>query len=323
MKKNLASTRLWGMVFPSIGFLGGTGTLVVMWLGGYYLMYGKITLGDFIALNAYYTMLMWPVVALAWIMNLYQRGVASLKRLEEIYTSPAEEDFGASPERLQGSVEFKHVSLAKGGRHILRDVSFTVNPGEKLLLIGPTGSGKSTIMSLLLGLDGGYEGTIAIDGRDADWLSPSARRARMAIVPQEPFLYSMSIKDNLFSNDNLETLLHAVRLEDEVDRFEKKLETIVGERGVMLSGGQKQRLTMARALARRPDILLLDDPFTNVDGYTEHMIWENIRPLIKDMTVIITSTRPVPVAFVDKVLVLSDGGVVEEGKPDELLEKSP
>jgi ATP-binding cassette subfamily B protein len=323
MEKSLASTRLWGVVFPAIGFLGGMGTLIVMWVGGYFLMYGRITLGDFIALNAYYTMLMWPVVALAWIMNLYQRGLASVKRLEEIYAYPIEQEVGAAPERIGGRLEFRHVSLMKGERHILKDVNFTVERGEKLLLIGPTGSGKSTILNLILGLDGGCAGEIQIDNMDANELSPIARRRRIAIVPQEPFLYSLSIRENIFSDREVESLVDAVRLKEEIDRFEKKLETVVGERGVMLSGGQKQRLTLARALAVKPDILLFDDPFTHVDGYTEHLIWEKIWPLIKEMTVIITSTRPVPVIFVDKVLVLSDGSIIDEGRPGELLERSP
>jgi ATP-binding cassette subfamily B multidrug efflux pump len=323
MEKNLASTRLWGMVFPSVGFLGGAGTLLVMWIGGYFLMNNKITLGDFIALNAYYAMLMWPVVALAWIMNLYQRGVASLKRIEEVYQAPVEDESGAPIEHIEGNVKFGNVTLTRGERAILKQVSFTVNRGEKLLIIGPTGSGKTTILNLILGLEQGYEGTIFIDGSDAHRIPLAARRQRIAIVPQDPFLYSLSIKENIFAEHGVYELIDAVHLKEEIDRFETKMETVVGERGVMLSGGQKQRLTLARALAAKPDILLLDDPFTHVDGYTEHMILEKIWPLIKDTTVIMTSTRPVPAKYVDRVLVLAGGTVVDEGEPGELLARSP
>jgi ATP-binding cassette, subfamily B, multidrug efflux pump len=358
MEKNLASTRLWGMVFPSVGFLGGAGTLLVMWIGGYFLMNSKITLGSFIALNAYYAMLMWPVVAIAWVMNLYQRGVASLKRVEEVYQVPVEEEAGTPIEHIEGNVRFGNVTLTRGERAILKQVSFTVSRGQKLLIIGPTGSGKTTILNLILGLEQAYEGTIFIDGSDAHRLPLAARRKHIAIVPQDPFLYSLSIRENIFADQGInfhgqargnlssehgeregeapaagyphpagvsviDELIDAVHLKEEIDRFETKLETVVGERGVMLSGGQKQRLTLARALAAKPDILLLDDPFTHVDGYTEHMILEKIWPLIKDKTVIMTSTRPVPAKYVDRVLVLADGAVVDEGEPGELLARSP
>ncbi len=323
MEKNMASTRLWGMVFPSVGFLGGVGTLIVMWIGGYFLMNNKITLGSFIALNAYYAMLMWPVVALAWIMNLYQRGTASLKRIEEIYRTPVEEESGVTPEHIEGNLELKHVTLIRGERAILKDVNFTVKRGEKLLIIGPTGTGKTTILNLILGLEQGYDGTILIDGSDAHKVPLAARRQRIAIVPQDPFLYSLSIRENTFAAEEADTLVDAVHLKDEIGRFETKLETVVGERGVMLSGGQKQRLTLARALAAKPDILLLDDPFTHVDSYTEHMILQKIWPLVKDKTVIMTSTRPVPATYVDRVLVLAGGSVVDEGEPAEVLARSP
>jgi ABC-type multidrug transport system fused ATPase/permease subunit len=191
------------------------------------------------------------------------------------------------------------------------------------LIIGPTGSGKTTILNLILGLEQGYDGTILIDGNNAHSLSLAARRGRIAIVPQDPFLYSLSIRENIFADQGIQELIDAVHLKEEIDRFEAKLETVVGERGVMLSGGQRQRLTLARALAAKPDVLLLDDPFTHVDGYTEHMIFQKIWPLIKDVTVIMTSTRPVPAQYVDRVLVLAGGAVVDEGKPADLLARSP
>ena len=323
MEKNLTSTRLWGMLFPSVGFLGGVGTLIVMWIGGYFLMSQRITLGDFIALNAYYTMLMWPVVALAWILNLYQRGVASLKRIEEIYVHEPEDEGGIVREHLEGEIELRRVHVIKEQREILSDVSFSVRPREKLLIIGPTGSGKSTILNLILGLEGTYEGEILVDGLNAKELSLASRRERIAIVPQDPFLYSLTIRENLFPRNGVEGLIETVHLSEEINRFDAGLETIVGERGITLSGGQKQRLTIARALAASPDILLFDDPFTHVDSYTEHMIWQKVWPLIKDKTVIMTSTKPVPVQYVDRVIVLADGRVWDAGRPEELLKRSP
>jgi ATP-binding cassette, subfamily B, multidrug efflux pump len=323
MEKNLTSTRLWGMVFPSVGFLGGVGTLIVMWIGGYFLMSQRITLGDFIALNAYYAMLMWPVVALAWILNLYQRGVASLKRIEEIYAHAPEREGGIVREHLQGEIELRHVSVTKEGQEILADVSFSVKPREKLLIIGPTGSGKTTILNLILGLEGRCEGEILIDGLDAKELSLASRRERIAIVPQDPFLYSSTIRENLFPRNGVEGLIDVVHMTEEIKRFDAGLETIVGERGITLSGGQKQRLTIARALAGSPDILLFDDPFTHVDSYTEHMIWQKAWPLIQDKSVIITSTKPVPVQYIDKVIVLADGRVWDAGRPEELLKRNP
>lgn len=323
MEKNLTSTRLWGMLFPSVGFLGGVGTLIVMWIGGYFLMNQRITLGDFIALNAYYTMLMWPVVALAWILNLYQRGVASLKRIEEIYAHAPEDAGGIVREHLKGEIEFAHVHVVKEGRGILADVNFSLKPHEKLLIIGPTGSGKTTILNLILGLEEGYEGEVLIDGLDGRKLSLASRRGRIAIVPQDPFLYSTTIRENLFPGNGVEGLIDTVHMSEEINRFDAGLETIVGERGITLSGGQKQRLTVARALAASPDILLLDDPFTHVDSYTEHMVWQKAWPLIQDKTVVITSTKPVPVQYIDRVIVLADGRVWDTGSPDELLRKSP
>lgn len=323
MRKNLAATRLWGLLFPLTGFLGGLGTLVVMWVGGYYLMRHRITLGDFIALNTYYVMLMGPVAGLGWILNLYQRGVASLGRIEEIFENRPEPMEGIEPASPTGAVLFDRVKVVKEGRAVLDGATFSVKPGEKLLVIGPTGSGKSTILNLILGLERDYEGAVEFDGIDVRLIAPGALRSLVSIVPQDPFLYSMTIRENLFSPAGFDELIDAVHMGDEVGRFEKGAETVVGERGVTLSGGQKQRLTLARALSRKARVLLLDDPFTHVDGYTEQVIWDKIRPMLRGMTVIIVSSRPVPLSDIDKVVILSGGTVADQGEPEDLLGRNP
>jgi ATP-binding cassette, subfamily B, multidrug efflux pump len=336
--KNLRATRLWGLLFPFIGFLGGLGTLVVMWIGGYYLMHHRITLGDFIALNTYYMMLMWPIAALGWILNLYQRGVASVQRVEAIFANEVERSDGIAPALTEGNIDFQDVTVVKGERTILDHVTFSVRSGEKVLIVGPTGSGKSTVINLLLGLEEEYEGMISRDGADIQKISLAALRKPMALVGQEPFLYSLSIADNVLvgggrtnggnstaisASDRLEELLNLVNMKEEIERFDKGANTVVGERGIMLSGGQKQRLTLARALAKEPTILLLDDPLTHVDGYTEHLIWQRLTPLFQGRTVVVVSSRPVPLSHVDKVMVLAEGRVADYGIPEELLGRNP
>lgn len=320
MDKNLASVKVWGAIFPSLGFLGGVGTLLVMWVGGYALIQQRITLGDFIALNTYYMMVMWPVAALGWILSLYQRGLASIKRLEVINEAEIEKEEGVvlSGENLTLSLD--RVGLKKSDVPVLENVSFKVEPGEKVLIIGPTGCGKSTILNLIVGLEEEeYEGEIRLNETEMRSIALSCRRRHMAVVPQDPFLYSLSINENVSFQRDAEALIDVVHMRDEVARFEDGLETIVGERGITLSGGQKQRLTLARALSVEPSILLLDDPFTHVDGFTEHLIWEKLARMLQDKTVIIASTRPVPLHLIDQVIVLVDGTVADQGPPMEVL----
>ncbi len=342
LRKNLAATRLWGLLFPLIGFLGGLGTLLVMWIGGYYLMKHRISLGDFIALNTYYMMLMWPIAALGWILNLYQRGLASVRRIEEISAYEKERGDGVKPASVKGDLVLDRVTVTKNGQTILNEVTLSIAAGEKLLMVGPTGSGKSTLLNLLLGLEQEYGGTILLDGRDVRSIALSALRRSVAIVPQEPFLYSLSVADNVMTPDEFESarggaesrrsgavaeavdrLIDVVNMKEEIGRFEKGLDTVVGERGIMLSGGQKQRLTLARALAVEPRILLLDDPLTHVDSYTEHLIWQKLASRFDGLTVIVVSSRPVPLSSVDRVVVLANGSVADSGTPEELLARNP
>ena len=323
MEKNMAATRVWGMVFPSIGFLGGVGTLIVMWAGGYALMEKRITLGDFIALNTYYVMLMWPIAALGWILNVYHRGVASLKRIEAIYQSPVEDEKGVPFEGLKDGLVFDRVGLVKEERTVLHDLTLLVRPREKVLIVGPTGSGKSTLLNLFTAIEEDYTGTISIDTIDLRRFSRPSLRKAIAVVPQDPFLYSQSIRENMLSPEDPDGLIKVVHMQDEIERFKDRLDTVVGERGITLSGGQKQRITLARALAVRPDILLLDDPFTHVDQLTEEAIWDEMWPLIKEVTVLMTSTRPVPLGRFDRILVMGEGTIMDEGRPEDVLARDP
>ena len=322
MDKNLASVKVWGAIFPSLGFLGGVGTLLVMWVGGYALIHEKITLGDFIALNTYYMMVMWPVAALGWILSLYQKGLASVRRLELVSEAEVEKEEGVVLSEEPFTLSVDGVGLTKSDIPVLEKVSFEAKPGEKVLIIGPTGCGKSTILNLIVGLEEEeYEGAIRLNGTEMRSIALSSRRRHMAVVPQDPFLYSLSIHENVSFQRDAEALIDVVGMGDEVARFEDGLNTVIGERGITLSGGQKQRLTLARALSVDPSILILDDPFTHVDGFTEHLIWEKLIPLLEGKTVIIASTRPVPLHLIDQVIVLVEGTVVDQGPPLEVLER--
>jgi ATP-binding cassette subfamily B protein len=286
-------------------------------------MHHRITLGDFIALNTYYMMLMWPIAALGWVLNLYQRGVASIQRIEVIYASEVERTGGMAPDAFTGTIAFDQVTVRKEGREVLKNVSFSLQPGEKLLITGPTGGGKSTLLNLMLGLEQDYTGSIRLDGVDIRGIALSALRNGIGLVPQEPFLYSASIRENLFNPTDLAPLIAMVHMRDEIDRYGRGVETVVGERGVTLSGGQKQRLTLARALSRKPRILLLDDPFTHVDGFTEHLVWEKMEQIMDGMTIIIASSKPVPLPYIEWAAVLVDGEIADYGRVGELLDRNP
>jgi ATP-binding cassette, subfamily B, multidrug efflux pump len=334
LHRNLSLARVSGLFHPILTFLSGLGMVIVLWVGGMATMRGEITIGDFIAFGLYLAMLIWPMIALGWVVNLFQRGAASMARLNRILeTEPAvtEPVDPVDPAEARGEIEFRNVSYRYPGtdRWVLRDVSFHVPAGSTLAVVGPTGSGKSTLVHLLARLQDPTEGEILLDGIPLDRLSLNRVRSWIGIVPQDAFLFSESIRANLAlgfdepdenaAEQRIRSASRVAQLDETVEEFPYGYETRLGERGINLSGGQKQRATLARAIARDPTVLVLDDALSAVDTHTEHRILNGLRAVLIGRTSIIVSHRVSGVMDADSILVLDDGRVVERGTHAELI----
>jgi ATP-binding cassette subfamily B protein len=336
-EQNRKMIRLWSMMFPLMGLLGGIANAVVLWLGGSAVVSGRISLGDLVAFQIYLMMLLWPMISLGWVSNLFQRGAASMARIRAIMAEPIEEDLDAAA----GGSERDRVPLPHGVTIELRDVGFKypaserfvlrglnikVRPGERVALVGRTGSGKSTILSLLARIFDPDEGAILVGGRDArEWTRAELRRV-FGIVPQESFLFSDTIRANVaFGFDDLSAAPHPdgpvarAGLARDLDQFPKGLDTIIGERGITLSGGQKQRVALARALALERPVLLLDDAFASVDPGTEEEILEALFEHPSRPTLLLATHRRSALLRVDRIIVLDEGRVVDTGTHAELI----
>ena len=324
--------QLQGLFYPSMALLLGLSAVVVLWLGSRQVVEGHITVGDFVAFNAYLVMLTWPMIAFGWVTNMLQRGMAALSRmLVVLETEPAIRDVDpdgtlASPADIQGRVEFRELSFSYNGQPVLEDVSVVVEPGQMLALVGPTGSGKSTLVDLLPRLFDPPAGTVLIDGVDVRRIPLAVLRGAIGYVPQEPFLFSDTIAENVafgaLSEDRGAGVADAVavaRLDTDVEDFAEGLDTRVGERGITLSGGQKQRAAIARALIMDPRILILDDALSAVDTHTEEEILTRLRAVMRQRTSITVSHRISTVRDADLILVLDQGRVVERGTHEQLL----
>lgn len=328
MERNMDLARIWGAFFPALRFLGGLGAVIVLWLGGREVIAGHITLGEFVAFGLYLTLLMWPMIAVGWVTNLFQRGAASMGRINALLaTEPAIDDAAETIDSpITGAIEFRNVwfRYPETERWVLEDVNFMIEPGETVAIVGATAGGKSTIVRLMARLYDVTRGEILIDGIDVRNRRLESLRSAIATVPQEPFLFSDTLRENLIlddteSDDRLARAIDVAQLRTTLDEIPRGLDTLLGERGINLSGGQKQRATIARALHRDSPILILDDSLSAVDTVTEEAILEGLREFMEGRTSIIVSHRVSAVAGADKILVLDEGHIVETGKHAELL----
>ena len=335
VRRNQGLIRIQAMYYPSMGFLMGIGALLVLWLGSREVVAGRMSVGALVAFNAYLMMLSWPMIAFGWVTNLLQRGMASWKRMLEILDSrPDVMDADAGVARLitgappiTGHVEFRGLTFSYGDQVVLRDISAVLPAGTTTAIVGATGSGKSTVLSLLARLHEPPAGTVLIDGVDVRRIALPVLRGAIGFVPQEPFLFGMSIAENIAfgtldggeGRPRVEQAAALARLDKDVSSFPQGYDTIIGERGITLSGGQKQRTAIARALMVDPRILILDDALSAVDTYTEEEILGRLSGVMRQRTSIIVSHRVSTVRSADQILVLAEGRIVERGTHDRLV----
>ena len=325
---NLNMARLQGILFPFIRFLAAGVNLLILAVGGYEIIHGSVDLGTLVAFFTYTNALFWPMFAMGWVVSLYQRGTASLDRINRIlYTEPIIRDVGdnlrVSP--MQGKIEFRDLTFSYNHALILDGINLTIEPGQTVGIVGMTGSGKTTLVSLLNRLYPVGRGQIFVDDVDInDWQLASLRR-QISFATQEPFLFSDTIEENIRFGDGGATqeqviaAAKAAALAKDIEEFPKHYETLVGERGITLSGGQKQRTAIARALLVEPAVLVLDDATSSVDTETEDEIYERVMQSKRDRTRIIISHRVSSVKEADKIIYLENGRIAEEGNHDELI----
>ena len=393
--RNKKLIRLWGMFYPALEVLLGLTYVIVLWTGGREVVNGTITIGAFVAFNVYMGQLSWPMIALGWVVNLHQRGTASLGRLNQVLTEipeirdrepqrenreqglgneeqgslavtpkhfpivtmsggngdgvPALHWSGREPSRHQVEsvgiaggddgtngdgtrnhgveIEFRNLSFSYDGRPVLRDINLTILAGSTLAIVGPTGSGKSTLVSLIPRLYDAPPDTLYLNGMEIRDYPLAHLRRMIGLVAQETFLFSETIRENIAfgvdesSEDQVRRAVEIAGLLTDIEGFPKQFDTLVGERGITLSGGQKQRAAIARAVMRNPRILVLDDALSSVDTYTEEIILNRLRQVMRGRTTIMISHRVSTIRGADQIIVLEDGRIAERGTHEELLER--
>jgi ATP-binding cassette, subfamily B, multidrug efflux pump len=335
--RSLKLVRLMGMLWPTLETMLGFAIVLVLWLGGREVLMSRISVGDFVAFNTYMVQLTWPVIALGWVINIFQRGTASMGRINEILQEqPGIQDSeevrnaggGARATQLKGEIEFRNLNFAYNGIPVLHDIDLRIPAGSSLAIVGPTGSGKSTLVNLIPRIYDAAPGSVLIDGRPIRSISLETLRRNIGFVPQETFLFSETIRENIAfgvedaTEGQLQRAAEAASIAREIEEFPEKYGTIVGERGITLSGGQKQRTAIARALIREPRILVLDDALSSVDTQTEDKILNYLREVMHGRTTIFISHRVSTVRNADRIAVLHGGRIVELGTHDELIKRN-
>ena len=346
VSRNVKLIRTWSMFMPSLQALIGITFLIVLWQGGHLVLRGRISLGALIAFYSYLGILVWPMIALGWVTNIFQRGAASMGRLNYILAAQPQIDDRAAvvpaEQKVQGEIEFRNLTFAYpttmaggsanagGNGHrsadgVLRDINLRIPAGSTLAIVGPTGSGKTTLAALVARLWEAPDGSVLIDGRSIrEWPLDTLRRA-IGYVPQDTYLFSETVGENVafglpkFDLQRVREAAEVASLDAEVQEFPAKYDTMVGERGITLSGGQKQRTALARAIVRDPRILILDDSLSSVDTQTEERILSRLRGIMRDRTTILIAHRTSTVRDADQIVVLRDGCITERGTHDELL----
>jgi ATP-binding cassette subfamily B multidrug efflux pump len=319
--------------FPSMTFLLGCAAMLILWMGSREVVSGRLSLGEFVAFNTYLTMLSWPMIAFGWVTNMMQRGMASWGRMREVIDEPpaiTDPPVPAVAEatRVAGAIEFRGLTFGfDAARPVLHEVSLTIRPGQTVAFVGPTGAGKSTLLNLLPRLQDPPPGTVFIDGIDVRQYPLRTLRRSIAVVPQEPFLFSDSLASNIAfglpdgeaTDERIAAASAVARLDKDVAHFPKGYATEVGERGLTLSGGQKQRAAIARAVILDAPILMLDDALSAVDTYTEEEILSRLREVMRGRTSLIVSHRVSTVREADQIVVVEQGRISQVGTHDELV----
>ena len=335
IRRSLPLARLMGLLWPTLELTLGLAIVLVLWLGGRETLAGEISVGQFVAFLTYMVQLTWPVIALGWVVNIFQRGTASLQRIDEILgerpeitDSEAVTIAGGREDALRGEIEFRGLSFAYNGAPVLHNVNLRVPEGTSLAIVGPTGSGKTTLVNLIPRIYDAEPGTVLIDGRPIREFPVGFLRRNIGFVPQETFLFSDTIRENIAfgresaSDADIGEAADRASIAGEIESFPEQYKTVVGERGLTLSGGQKQRTAIARALLRNPRILILDDALSSVDTQTEDKILNHLREIMRGRTTIFISHRVSTVRNADRIAVLHGGRIVELGTHDELIARN-